>query len=154
PSSATAAEVRLGVQELQAAAFEADRIANRTLDRVLLRTAKRYPWRFAMGDARFPKVSFASMLLKLFFVVRRLRSAWKDQEMVGVLLPPSVGGALVNMAATLLGKIPVNLNYTASTEAVASSAKQCDLRTVVTSKMFMEKLAGINKIEIPGQPLY
>jgi len=39
---------------------------------------------------------------------------WNNQEIVGILLPPSVGGALVNHAATLLGRVPVNLNYTAN----------------------------------------
>ena len=67
------------------------------------------------------------MLLKLIFVTRRLRPQWKDQEMVGVLMPPSVGGALVNFAAVLLGKVPVNLNYTASTETLESCAQQCGL---------------------------
>jgi len=154
PSTASASEVRRAVQELHAAAFEADRTARETLDRVLLRNARRHPLRFCMGDARFPKVSYADMLLKLIFVTRRLRSHWKDQEMVGVLLPPSAGGALVNFAGTLLGKVPVNLNYTASTEVLESCARQCNLQTVVTSKLFMEKLAAINKIDVPGRTIY
>ena len=154
PSTASAAEVRTAVQELHAAAFEADRTAKQTLDRVLVRTARRYPWRFCMADARFPKVSFADMLLKLIFVTRRLSADWKDQDMVGVLLPPSAGGALVNFAATLLGKVPVNLNYTASTEVLESCAQQCKLQTVVTSKLFMEKLAAMNKIDVPARTVY
>ena len=36
----------------------------------------------------------------------------QGQKMVGLLLPPSVPGALVNFAALLAGKVPVNLNYT------------------------------------------
>jgi acyl-[acyl-carrier-protein]-phospholipid O-acyltransferase / long-chain-fatty-acid--[acyl-carrier-protein] ligase len=154
PSTASAAEVRRSVQALQAAAFDADRVARHTLDRALVGTARRYPFRFCMGDARFPEVSFAGMLLKLIFVTRRLRSQWKDQEMVGVLMPPSVGGALVNFAAVLLGKVPVNLNYTASTETLESCAQQCGLKTVVTSKLFLEKLAAMNKIEVPGRSIY
>jgi acyl-[acyl-carrier-protein]-phospholipid O-acyltransferase/long-chain-fatty-acid--[acyl-carrier-protein] ligase len=154
PSTATSSEVRRAVQELHAAAFEADRLPNHTLDRALIRTARRYPFRFCMGDARFPKISFAGMLLKLIFVTRRMRAQWKDQEMVGVLMPPSAGGALVNFAAVLLGKVPVNLNYTASTETLAVCAQQCNLETVVTSKLFLEKLAGINKIEVPGRAIY
>ncbi len=153
-STASAAEVRRSVQALQAAAFEADRAERHTLDRALVRTARRHPFRFCMGDARFPEVSFASMLIKLIFVTRRLRSQWKDQEMVGVLMPPSVGGALVNFAAVLLGKVPVNLNYTASTETLESCARQCGLQTVVTSKLFLEKLAAVNKIEVPGRAVY
>ena len=60
-----------------------------------------------------------------------------DEEMVGILLPPSVGGALVNFAATLLGRVPVNLNYTASDEVIASCAQQCELETVVTPRPFL-----------------
>jgi acyl-[acyl-carrier-protein]-phospholipid O-acyltransferase/long-chain-fatty-acid--[acyl-carrier-protein] ligase len=70
--------------------------------------------------------------------------------MVGILLPPSVPGALVNFAALLQGKVPVNLNYTASTEVLASCAKQCDLRTVITSRAFLEKV----KLQVPGESIY
>ena len=145
------AEVRQAVQELESAAWAADRDSRRTLDRSLVRTARRYPWRFAAADARFPKTRFAGLLTKTVFVARRLRSIWKDQEMVGMLLPPSVGGALVNYAATLLGHVPVNLNYTASNEVIASCARQCNLRTVITSKAFLERFP---KIEIPGRSLF
>ena len=42
--------------------------------------------------------------------------------MIGLLLPPSVGAALTNYALMLLGRIPVNLNYTSSNEIIASCA--------------------------------
>src|SRR5260370_6630775 len=60
--------------------------------------------------------------------------------MVGILLPPSVLGALVNFAVMLLGKVPVNLNYTVSNEMLASCAQQCNLKTVVTARVFLEKV--------------
>jgi len=103
-----------------------------------------------MADARTPGMSFGNMLMKTIFVARRLRPYWKDQPMVGILMPPSVGGALANHAATLLGLLPVNLNYTASNEVIASCARQCNLQTVVTSKAFLEK---VPKIEVPGRML-
>jgi acyl-[acyl-carrier-protein]-phospholipid O-acyltransferase / long-chain-fatty-acid--[acyl-carrier-protein] ligase len=93
---------------------------------------------------------FGGMLVKTIFVARRLRPLWQGQEMVGILMPPSVGGALVNYAASLLGLVTVNLNYTASNEVISSSACQCNLQTVVTSKAFLEK---IQKIEVPGRML-
>jgi acyl-[acyl-carrier-protein]-phospholipid O-acyltransferase/long-chain-fatty-acid--[acyl-carrier-protein] ligase len=65
---------------------------------------------------------------------------WGDQKMIGVLLPPSVVGALVNYAVLLAGKIPVNLNYTVSEEILASCLQQCEIRTVITSRTFLEKL--------------
>src|SRR6267142_816775 len=150
PSLATAAEVRRSVQELLAEASIADRKPKITLDRVFVRTTRRYAWRFAAGDARVPKISLGGVLIKTVFVARRLRKVWQGQEMVGVMLPPSVGGALVNYAATLLGLVPINLNYTASNEVIASSARQCNLQTVITSKAFLERFPAM---EIPGRTL-
>ena len=70
--------------------------------------------------------------------------------MVGLLLPPSVAGALVNHAALLCGKVPVNLNYTLSAESLASCVQQCGIRTVVTSRVFLEKV----KLSVPGEVVY
>ena len=70
--------------------------------------------------------------------------------MVGILLPPSIPGALVNWAALLLGKVPINLNYTTSSESLASCAQQCELKTVVTSRLFLEKVS----IQPPGEIIY
>src|SRR5262249_53565537 len=39
------------------------------------------------------------------------------------------------------------LNYTASNESLASVAKQCDLKTVITSHAFLEKVP----LEVPGE---
>jgi len=55
-------------------------------------------------------------------------------------LPPSVPGALVNWAALLCGKVPVNLNYTVSEQTLASCIRQCEIKTVITSRGFMEKV--------------
>jgi acyl-[acyl-carrier-protein]-phospholipid O-acyltransferase/long-chain-fatty-acid--[acyl-carrier-protein] ligase len=151
PATTSAFTVRQAVEELQSAAFNADRDPRRTLDRVLVRTARQYPFRFAAADGRVPKISFGSMLAKSIFVARRLQSLWEGQEMVGILLPPSVGGALVNYAATLLGRVPVNLNYTANNEVIASCGKQCNLQTVVASKAFMERFPNLT---IPGRTLF
>jgi acyl-[acyl-carrier-protein]-phospholipid O-acyltransferase/long-chain-fatty-acid--[acyl-carrier-protein] ligase len=70
--------------------------------------------------------------------------------MVGILLPPSIGGALVNFAALLMGKVPINLNYTTSGDTIASCARQCGLQTVVTSKAFLERV----KIDVPGRSVF
>jgi acyl-[acyl-carrier-protein]-phospholipid O-acyltransferase/long-chain-fatty-acid--[acyl-carrier-protein] ligase len=102
-----------------------------------------------MADGRTPKVTFGKALTSTVFLARRLRSVWGDQKMVGILLPPSVPGALINMAALLMGKVPVNLNYTASNEVLASCAKQCELKTVITSKAFLERV----HLQVPAQAI-
>jgi acyl-[acyl-carrier-protein]-phospholipid O-acyltransferase / long-chain-fatty-acid--[acyl-carrier-protein] ligase len=150
PSSATPFEVRQVVQELQAAAWQDRKRRMRPLHRVLVRTARWHPFRFAMADAQNPKVRFGAVLTRSVFLARRLRRVWADQKMVGILLPPSVPGALVNYAAMLSGRVPVNLNYTLSDQALTSCIGQCGINKVITSKAFLEKA----KIQIPCEAIY
>lgn len=150
PSTASAPEVRRAVQDLGVDAFQRRRRYMKTLTRSFMQAARRHPRRFAMADGRTPKLTFGDSLIKTVFLARRLRPLWRDQKMVGVLLPPSIPGALVNWAALLLGKVPINLNYTSSNESIASCARQCELKTVVTSRQFLEKVP----IQPPGELIY
>ena len=94
-------------------------------------------------------MNWGSALLSSIFLARRLRNTWAGQEMVGILLPPSVPAALVNFAATLSGKIPVNLNYTSSDETLASSAAQCGIETVITTKLLLNHIP----LKVPGETI-
>ena len=146
PATTGAQEVRQAVQELSAEAYQFRKRYMRTLHRSFVQTARRHPFRFAMADGRTPKVTFGKALTGTIFLARRLRPVWRDQKMVGILLPPSVPGALINLAALMMGKVPVNLNYTASNEILASCARQCELKSVITSKAFLERV----HLEVPG----
>jgi acyl-[acyl-carrier-protein]-phospholipid O-acyltransferase/long-chain-fatty-acid--[acyl-carrier-protein] ligase len=148
-STTGAQGVRQSVQELGAEAYQFRKRYMRTLHRSFVQTARRHPRRFAMADGRTPKLSFGGALTRTVFLARRLRAVWQDQNMVGILLPPSVPGALINLAALLMGKVPVNLNYTASNEVLASCAKQCELKTVITSRAFLERV----HIQPPAQTI-
>ncbi len=139
-STATSQEARQAVQDLSAEAFERRKSHMQTLPRSFLHTARRHAFRFAMADGQTPKLNYFAVLARTLFLARRLRKYWRGQEMVGVLLPPSIPGALVNLAAMLTGKVPVNLNYTASNETLESCAKQCDLKTVITARAFLERV--------------
>jgi acyl-[acyl-carrier-protein]-phospholipid O-acyltransferase/long-chain-fatty-acid--[acyl-carrier-protein] ligase len=151
PPSSTAIAVRRAVQELQADAFQQRKRRMKTLDRAFVRTARRFPLRFMMADGKTPRVTFSAALTKTTFLARRLLPQIGERQMIGLLLPPSVGGALTNYALMMLGRIPVNLNYTASSEVIASCASQCDVDVVVTSKAFVERFP---KLEIPGRTLF
>jgi acyl-[acyl-carrier-protein]-phospholipid O-acyltransferase / long-chain-fatty-acid--[acyl-carrier-protein] ligase len=145
PPTATPAEVRQAVQELTSDAWHHRKEHLRPLHRAFVRSARRHPFRFAMGDQRAPRVTYLNALARAICLARRLHPHWRGQDKVGILLPPSVGGALVNLAALLMGKAPVNLNYTASAEAMASSLRQCGITTVLSSQAFLTEL----KLDLP-----
>jgi acyl-[acyl-carrier-protein]-phospholipid O-acyltransferase/long-chain-fatty-acid--[acyl-carrier-protein] ligase len=150
PPTSSAVEVRSAVQELQATAFETRKASMKTLDQAFVRTARQRPWRFFMADGKTPRVSFGSALNKTVYIARRLRRHIGDQPMVGVVLPPSVGGALTNYALMLMGRVSVNLNYTSSNETITSCAGQCGLDLIITSKAFIERFPNMT---IPGRTL-
>jgi acyl-[acyl-carrier-protein]-phospholipid O-acyltransferase/long-chain-fatty-acid--[acyl-carrier-protein] ligase len=149
PPASTSLEVRQTVQELGAEAFARRKRHMKTVPRSFIQTARRHPFRFAMADGRTPRMNFFSALAGTILLARRLRKPWQGQQMVGILLPPSVPGALVNLAALLVGKVPVNLNYTASNELLASCAAPCDLKTVLTSRAFLERI----HVRPPAEPV-
>jgi acyl-[acyl-carrier-protein]-phospholipid O-acyltransferase/long-chain-fatty-acid--[acyl-carrier-protein] ligase len=150
PSNSTAIAVRAAVQDLQAEAYQRRKPRMQTLDSAFVRTARRHPLRFMMADGKTPKVTFGSALTKTMYIAERLRTQIGAKPMVGALLPPSVGGALTNYALMLLGRVPVNLNYTSSSEEIASCAHQCEMDVVITAKAFVERFP---KLAIPGRTL-
>ena len=66
-----------------------------------------------------------------------------DEKYVGLLLPPSVGSVLANVALPLAGRIAVNLNYTVSTEIMDSCISQCGIRHVLTSRKVTSRLSHL-----------
>ena len=70
------------------------------------------------------------------------------QEKIGILLPPSAGAAIANLAVTLLGKVAVNLNYTASIEAMEAAIQQCDIKCVISSRKFVKRVDKLDTL--PG----
>ena len=64
--------------------------------------------------------------------------------MIGVLLPPSVPGALLNFGISLAGRVPVNLNYTASKQAMEVAVERAGLKTIFTTEKLLSRL-GIEK---------
>jgi acyl-[acyl-carrier-protein]-phospholipid O-acyltransferase/long-chain-fatty-acid--[acyl-carrier-protein] ligase len=139
PASTRAWDVRRRLLELGAEAFEHRRSNHDLVPIRFLRTAKRLWFRFAMADSlgremNFGMVLTASLMLAGWF--RRHRAA---EPRIGVLLPASVGGALVNMGLMLAGKTPVNLNFTIGAEAMDAAIKKSGIETIVASKAFLAK---------------
>jgi acyl-[acyl-carrier-protein]-phospholipid O-acyltransferase/long-chain-fatty-acid--[acyl-carrier-protein] ligase len=147
PSSASVQEVRQAVQELEGDAARARRRPRDLLHARFIRMAKRRWFTFCMADTTGIELSFGKALIGARLMAGWLRRNADNDTMVGVLLPASVGGALANIAVSLAGKVPVNLNFTAGPDAMRQAIEQCGIRTILTSRIFLTK-AGLE--ELPG----
>jgi len=148
PSRTTIHDLRGKIRELGEAAWQLRKSHRLPLHREFIRSMRRYPFRFAMADQNRPRVSALQALIGSIVLARTLRPHWDGQDRVGVLLPPTVAGALVNVAAPLCGKTIVNLNYTVGKSGLEAAVRLAGLRTIVTSRTFIEKA----KLELPDGP--
>ena len=55
------------------------------------------------------------------------------------MVPPTVPAAVANLAVSLWGKVPVNLNYSASQALVDASIDQCGITHVLTSAKVLDR---------------
>jgi acyl-[acyl-carrier-protein]-phospholipid O-acyltransferase / long-chain-fatty-acid--[acyl-carrier-protein] ligase len=147
PPTASVQEVRQAVLELESQAFEYRRTTHGLLHARFIRTAKRHWSSLCMADTTDTELSFGKALIGGMLLARWLRKHATGDSMVGVVLPASAGGALANIAVFLAGKVPVNLNFTSGQEAMAAAIRQCGIKTIVTSRLFLSKA---NVGEIPG----
>ncbi|MCY2984527.1 MAG: AMP-binding protein [Planctomycetota bacterium] len=111
------------------------------LPKLLIRRCREKGERIKVSDSTGAQLSGSDLLLKSL-VLRRIfdRNVFKkDEKFVGVLLPPTVPGAVANLALTLSGRVAVNLNYTVNNAIVDNCIQQAGIRNILTSRKVMEK---------------
>ena len=116
--------------------------ASDTLGSRFIRTAKRRWSSFCMADSTGRELTFGRALVASILLSRAIRSRAPTDTTIGLLLPASVGGALANIAVSLAGRVPVNLNFTAGRDSMAAALDRCGISTILTSHAFLSK-AGL-----------
>jgi acyl-[acyl-carrier-protein]-phospholipid O-acyltransferase/long-chain-fatty-acid--[acyl-carrier-protein] ligase len=147
PATSTAMEVRQAVMELSCDYFESRKPRRRSLEQYFIQAARQNWGRRAVADTSGKTLTYGRTLAGALALGGKLDALLGAAEHVGVLLPPSVGGVLANLALSLLGKIPVNLNYTAAEGSLRSAVKQCGITTIITSRAFLEKVPALPQLE-------
>jgi acyl-[acyl-carrier-protein]-phospholipid O-acyltransferase/long-chain-fatty-acid--[acyl-carrier-protein] ligase len=151
PTTVGSATVRQSIQILSAELAVARADERRAVHVEFVRRACRHPLRPCLIDSlNQGKVYRAGAVLAAAGIFTRLlRPVLGEDPMVGVWLPPSVGGVFTNIALAFLGKVSVNLNYTLSPAVIRSAVQQCSIRRVLTSRTFTAKVP----LDLPGVEL-
>lgn len=111
------------------------------LQRLMLRACRTAGGRMKMADSLGTRLTGRELLTRILVARRVLdRVLGPDEKMVGVLLPPTAGAAIVNAALALSGRVAVNLNYTASQAIVDLCAERAGLRHVISSPAFLTRV--------------
>jgi len=139
PANSTVEEVRNAILELESNAVRYRRNPSDLLPAKFVQMAKRRWFCFCMADTTGVELTYGKTLIGSMLLAGWVEKHCEKDAMVGVILPASVGGALANIAILLAGKVPVNLNFTAGDEGMISAMKQCNIKTILTSRLFLSK---------------
>ncbi len=134
-------EVRQAVEQLGAEAVKMDSERHPIPAQRFIRHCKSHKSAIKAVDSAKTSLTGGKLLAAALAFRRILKRKIldKDEKNVGLLLPPSVGGALANMAVALNGRVGVNLNYTLSEDVLNFCVKKAGLKHVLTSRKFLEK---------------
>jgi acyl-[acyl-carrier-protein]-phospholipid O-acyltransferase/long-chain-fatty-acid--[acyl-carrier-protein] ligase len=92
-----------------------------------------------LSDALGTSLSYRKLILGAQVLSRKLENGTEVGENIGVLLPNSAGVAVVILALQTIGRVPAMLNFSAGSSNVLSSMKAANVKTVLTSRAFIEK---------------
>ena len=82
-------------------------------------------------------LTFGQTLTAGILLSRQIRNFEGDN--IALMFPASVGGALAYIATSFSGKTPVGLNFIASREEQDWVMDTCDIKTIFTSRVFIQK---------------
>jgi acyl-[acyl-carrier-protein]-phospholipid O-acyltransferase/long-chain-fatty-acid--[acyl-carrier-protein] ligase len=83
--------------------------------------------------------TYGQLLRMILALARLLRAETVDRENVGVLMPNVTAAVGVVMALSAIRRVPAIFNYTAGPLGVESAAVAAGVRTVITSRRFIEQ---------------
>ncbi len=150
--TATTFEVQQAVSELSVDSFELVKERRHGLGHEFIDSARRNWGRLAIADSNGRELKFGELLIASLIFGDRIRSLTsKSESAIGILLPTSSASAIANLATTLEGRRGVNLNYTAPAASIRSAQEQCEIKTVMTSRKFLENLP---ELPLPKMVLY
>ena len=135
-------KMRSCVQELGARAKVKRRDDFPVLASKVIRVWRRRGRKMQAADSLGTELSGYDLLTRTLALRRMLhRELFTDDEKyVGVLLPPSVGGVVVNVALAMDRRISANLNYTVSSSVLNHCIADVGIKHVLSTEKFMSKM--------------
>lgn len=117
--------------------FEGD-----TMVEVFLNASSQLKHQPIFADARSGILDYSRMRLGVCLLAEHIRNL--PGKYIGVMLPASLGAFLCTFAIQLAGKIPVMINWTIGPRHLKSVKELTDVKSVLTSWAFLERLDEVD----------
>ncbi len=90
-------------------------------------------------DVRLKEESYGSLQRMAAALARLLKGMTAVDEVVGVMMPNAAPTLGLILALSATGRVPALLNYTSGPDGLRSACKAARIRTIVASRVFLEK---------------
>jgi acyl-[acyl-carrier-protein]-phospholipid O-acyltransferase/long-chain-fatty-acid--[acyl-carrier-protein] ligase len=113
---------------------------DRGLTEALIEAGDRHGWhRAAVEDPVSGSLTYARLVMGANILGRKLMPLAGVGKPVGVMLPNANGAAVTFFALASAGRVPAMINFSAGSANVLSACKAAEIRTILTSRAFIEK---------------
>ena len=93
----------------------------------------------AVEDPLGTSLSYGKLILGAQVLGEKLQAYGDEGKAVGVMLPNSAGVAVTFFALQGIGRVAAMINFTAGAQNIISACKAAEVRTVLTSRAFVER---------------
>ena len=108
------------------------------LEAVIDAAAKQGEKRVAIADPVTGELTYKRLLIGAAVLGRKFLDLPREGA-VGLMLPSSNGAAVAMLGLMSAGRTPAMINFTAGPAAIVSACRTAEVRTIVTSRLFVQK---------------
>lgn len=135
------ATVRQRFLELGEFCFQHRDVLRGHLAEACIRGLRRRQWDIAAIDGMDHSSISRGSLLAAAIALSREISRECPHHRIGIVLPPGKAAIIANLAVTLAGRVPVNLNFTAGRNAVEAALRIGNVHECITAHAVVKRLA-------------
>ncbi len=110
-----------------------------TIPELVFNRLKKQKFKLVFADSTGMELSAYKFMTASILFKNLLKPRLKNQN-IGIILPSTCAGAFINLSVMMLGKTAVNLNFTANIDSLLFSIKDANIKSIITSKNFINKL--------------
>ena len=125
--------------------FRTQDIDTTVLEKIIRTATERGMKQLAVQDPVTGSLSYGKLLTAAAVLGEKFTTLYADQPTLGIMLPNANGSCATLLGVMSAGKVPAMINFTSGTANILAACKAAEVRTVLTSRAFVEqaKLAAV-----------
>ncbi|MBZ9814352.1 acyl-[ACP]--phospholipid O-acyltransferase [Mesorhizobium sp. CA7] len=119
--------------------FRTQEIGKTVLEKIIETANERGMKELAVQDPVTGSLSYGKLLTAAAVLGEKFEHLYAGQQTLGIMLPNANGACAALLGVMSAGKVPAMINFTAGAANILSACKAAEVRTVLTSRAFVEQ---------------